>query len=720
MFEKLLKLIKGRYLYLGIIVFLIIAAITARLFYLQIVNGKVLDYYATRGSYSIRVIEAPRGNIYDKNGQLIAYNRTGYNLMIVKSSDIKENQRDEMYVRLLDVFEKNGDQIDNIFYKYITADLQFGTLIGDDSDKTKSDARKSWLNMVVIKLNKLNVNKTELDKLNTSKDIFDYLRKNVFKIDEKYDEKTAYNIMVIKYDILLNIGSLSSTIPLKIATDISAATMMEIETRHLEFPGIYTDEVYFREYNDPETVSHVLGYVRAMSESDWNTLYKNDPNYSKNDIVGKEGIEYAAENELKGKKGTKTIYVDKNGREVGEISRQDAVPGNDIYLTIDTDLQKVALDSLIRNIDLTRSKKDDKTNFGDCVAGAVAVMDVKTGELLASVSYPDYDPDIFLAPGSDKAAQDAINALYTDTAKNASMNRVTQGLYAPGSAFKPVVALAALQNNKITPSTTFLCNKDWKYGLHCLSYHGNLNVVQAITKSCNIFFYETGVKTGINLIDDYAKKFGLGEKTGIEISEYQGYRSNEQTMKLKEIDLTHHWTDADTAQTSIGQLYCQFTPVQMVRYAAGLGTKGNLVNPHLIKEIVSPAGNVTEAKIITTKIDGISDSYYNTVKTGMIGVISDEEASIRKYFEKFNFSIAAKTGTPETGEEAFGKSSNGVFVCYAPADDPKVAISVVLERGVWGSNAAPVASDILAKYFGIDEKASAGYTQDSSNVKIIP
>ena len=745
MFEKFIKLIKGRHFYLGVVVFLIVTAIIVRLFSLQIVNGKVLDYYATRGYYSVREIEAPRGNIYDRNGRLIAYNRTGYNVRMVASSDIKkDSERYEMYKKLFEIFDKNGDKLDNIFTRYITPEINFGVLIGDDSDEEKSEIRKNWLDKFINSWRKLDVEKSMLDKLNTARDIFDYLRKDVFKIDEEYSEETAYNIMVIEYNILFNAGTLTYTVPVTLITDVSLETMMEIETRHLEFSGVYTEEVYFRQYNDARSVAHLLGYVRAMSEDDWDSIYKkikidengeiyedsddkdgnNNRVYSKVDIIGKEGIEKSAERTLKGIKGSKTIYIDKNGREMGEIYKKDAVAGSDIYLTVDLDLQKCALESLISNVEKVKSEADNDRNFGDCVGGAVVVMDMKTGELLASVSYPDYDPNIFLAPASDKLAQEAISALYTDTDKqSASLNRATLGLYAPGSVFKPVVAITALQENKINMSKTYYCDQTGEscgLGIRCLGHHGNISLKDAMVKSCNIYYYLAGVEAGIDLIDKYAEKFGLGLKTGLEIPEYAGARSNEETMKLREVDLTHRWVRTDTAQTSIGQLYSQFTPVQLARYTAAIGSKGTLFDTHLIKRTVSPGGKITESPVKSSKIEGISDNTFNLVKDSMVGVIEDQSSSIHRYFEKFNFPIAAKTGTPETGEEKFGRSSNAVFICYAPADDPQIAISVVLERGARGGNAAPIAADVLAGYFGVDETEVSLYPTDSTNVKIIP
>lgn len=719
MLEGIKKLLKNRYFYIGIIVAAITAAMLLKLVNLQIVNGSVLDYYASRGYYSVRTIEAQRGKIYDRNGKLIAYNRTGYNVQVVKNSENSDwAKRDQIYYNLLKIFEKNGDSIENLLKKYITPEIEFGVLIDDDDDPDELDMRKNWIRYVIE--DQFDIKYEDIDQLKTARDVFSYFRKELFEISEEYDETDAYNIMAIRFTILMN-GGISNTTPQVIATDVSEETMSEIETRHLEFPGVSTKEVYFRQYNDPQTIAHILGYVRAMSEEEYEEIYK-ESGYSKNEIVGKEGIEKAAEKYLRGTKGSETIYIDKDGRELGEVSKTPAVAGEDIYLTIDLDLQEAAIKAMEKHIARIRSEKDDEKNFGDCVGGAIVVMDINSGDVLASVSYPDFDPNIFLAPSSDAEAQQAITDLYTDTEKSASLNRATQGLYAPGSVFKPIVAIAALEEGKITKDTTCYCNREGVYAnfrLTCLGRHGNLDLIQAIVKSCNIYFYDVGVETGISVIDQYAKAFGLGENTGIEISEYQGARSNEETMRDKEIDLTHVWSAADTAQTSIGQLYCQFTPMQMARYAAALGNGGNLITPHLIQKRVAADGTVVETEKQSSKIEGLSEENLAIIKEGMIGVVGDTSSSIYSYFKDFGFDIAGKTGTPETGLESQNQSSNGTFICYAPADNPEIAVSVVLEHGVWGTNAAILASDVLAEYFGTNDSEDISYIIDYGETDII-
>jgi len=712
MFENLKKFLKSRQFFLCIVVMLIAAAMILKLFNLQIVNGNVLNYYATRGAYSERTINAPRGNIYDRNGKLIAYNRTGYSVKIVKNTTVKD--RNKMYLEMMKIFRKNGDSMDNTLVRYLTSDMQFGILVDEKADKEQEQENfNGWISFM---FEQFSDKKTDRQTLQTPQQIFEYMREK-FAVEEEYSERDAYDIVSIRYTILRAVGFLTAK-PHTMASEVSIETMSELETRHMEFPGIYTDEVYFRQYVDPQTVSHVLGYVRAMSEDEYTKTYK-DKGYSPTEFVGKEGIEYAAEDILRGIPGVKKIYMDTNGREIGEVSRIDAIPGKDLYLTVDIELQKAAREAMIKNVERVQQSADNEKNFGDCIGGAIAVMDVNTGDILTSLSYPDYDPNIFLAPRTDKTAQEAIDALYRDDKRSPSLNRVTQGLYAPGSTFKPIVAIAGLEKGTITSNTVHNCSRVGVYNLKCLGYHSNLTVIPAMIESCNIFFYNTGIDTKIETVDQYTKLFGLGELTGTEISEFKGSRSNPETMKKKDADKTHVWTDADTAQTSIGQLYTQFTPIQLARFAAALGTRGTLMNAHYIKKTVASDGTVKETEPVFSKIEGISQSTYNTNNQGMIGVIGDTKATIYPYYKDFGFDIAGKTGTPETGLESQNKSSHGVFICYAPAENPQIAVSVVLEHGVWGTNAAILASDVVKKYFGMNVDDIAVYEADTGKPVIL-
>lgn len=661
-----------------------------RLYQLQIIDG---DTYRAKAHSVIDgvtelSVDAPRGNIYDRNGLLLATTRKSYKVQMV-NIDNPQEERNQMYLELINLFIKNGDTYTNSFSKYLSYPLGWGTaLSGEDADA----ARKDWVNKIAIK-------KSDRDGLNNPEEIFEYLRNERFKLDAKYSDEEAYRIMVIRYETFMY--GLSYIKPTVIASDCCDETVQEIEARYLDFPGISTVETYFREYIDAEEASHILGYVRGISEEEYTAM--KDQGYTKDSIIGKIGIEQVAEGYLKGVEGLRKVYLDSDGV-LREYSYTAPIPGNDVYLTIDYGFQQKCVKILEEGIAEIKAQKDDVKNFGDAEAGAVVVLNAKTGETLAMANYPNYDNSIFLAPSSDKEAQQAISDLFTDPTAP-SLNRATQGLYPVGSTFKPITSVAAMESGKTNTSREIRCNGYLMINNHkhaCMGYHGNISLKTAIAKSCNVYFQQIGVETGLDKIDFWAKEFGLGEKTGIEINEYAGYRSNKETMEIKETDIYHKWTESDTAQTAIGQLYTLFTPVQLARYTAALGNGGILNTPYLIGSVKTSNGDIIldNSKMNENAVKVSASEYVlNSVKDGMIEMVKGSGIATRAFSAFPAGFVAAKTGTPETGLEALGQSSHSVLICYAPADNPEIAVSVVIEHGVAGSNSLAIAGKVFEAYF---------------------
>ncbi len=688
--EKAGQFFKNRCVYVALLLIVVMSVMVGRLYDLQIVEG---SEYRTKAENTIDSttklpVEAPRGNIYDRNGILLATTRRSYKVQMV-NVDRPQDERNEMYLRLVNLFTENGDVYTNEFAKYISYPIDWGTSLKGDEDGA---ARRSWINTIAIK-------KSDRDRLNTPEEIFDYLRNERFGIDAKYTDEEAYRIMIIRYQTF-SFG-LSYIKPTVLAEDCSDKTVEEIESDYLDFPGVTTEETYFREYVNAEEAGHILGYVRAISEEEYELM--KDKGYSNSDLIGKIGIEQAAEGYLRGIEGIREVYIDAGGN-VREYSYTEPIPGNDVYLTIDYTFQQKCVQLLREEIENIKAAKDNVKNFGDAQAGSVVVLNAKTGETVAIANYPNYDNRIFLEPSSNKEAQNAITELFSDPS-SPSLNRALQGLYPIGSTFKPITALASLENGTTSEYREIRCNGYLMINNHshaCNGYHGNISIKSAISKSCNVYFQQVGVETGINNIDEWAKKFGLGEKTGIEINEYAGYRSNPDTMKIKESDIYHRWTDSDTAQTAIGQLYTLFTPMQLARYAAALGNGGKLNVPYLIENIKTNTGETVLDKsglnADAAQID-VSREYLDIVKNGMKQMVAESEVA-QKAFAAFPAGfVAAKTGTPETGMEAFGQSSHSVLICYAPADDPEIAVSIVIEHGAKGANAIPLAGKIFELYF---------------------
>lgn len=674
---------------LGVSFVIFVVIIAFRLFNLQIVEGEKYNADSQKRVLKESTITAPRGKILDRYGVPIAVNRQGFTIKIVKT-DIKIAELNEMLLKLALILEKNQISYNDSLTKYLTFDpITF-------NGKSLSDII-SW------QKNKNRLGMKEADVKSSATDLFKYLRNDKFNIDPSYSDADAYRVMKLRYEILIDNWNFTTGGTVSLAKDVGMTTVSEIEERHHEFPGIVTDVEPVRQYIDAYDEAHVLGYVRAISQTEYDSL--KDEGYQNDDITGKTGVEYAAERYLKGKDGKKSIEVDTNGRLTQQQETVPAIPGSDVVLTIDTNLQKVAMESLARNIELIKNKSDTN-NFGDADAGSVVAMDVNTGEVLAMASYPSFDPAVYLAGSEDKVAQQTIIDLNKDLTKP-QLNRTIQEIYAPGSTFKPLTAIAALETGVISPSNskvydegkTNLGGKDF----FCLEYpksgHGWLDLKKALETSCNIYFHKIGFNTGIDNIDIWADYFGLGKKTGIDLpNEVAGYMSSKATKaKLHQGDA---WRPADTAQVSIGQFDNAFTPLQIANYISTIANGGKRYTPYIIKKVIKYDGSVVNETKPTFEQIPVRPEYINAVKEGMVAVTSSVDGTAKNSFIGLPFSVAGKTGTAQTGREAT-HSSNALFVCYAPADKPQIAIAVVVERGAWGSNTAPVARDIIDEYFGL-------------------
>lgn len=688
-----------RFVLLAIMFSLVFAVIIVQLVNLQIINGKENDENSQQRLVQDREIVASRGIIADTNGIPIATNRVGYTVQIAKTG-LKTPEVNEMIIKLIKIFESNGDSYESGLFDYLTFNpIAYGKRI-NNSDK----ALEKWKTDIVNK-------EADVKLLNTPEDVFKYFRDKKFEIDKKYTDEEAYKIMCIRYDMLIK-GYTASN-PLRIAKDVDTKTVAQIEERSHEFPGVLIDMEPQRRYVEASDFAHVLGYIGLLSEEEY--AAKKSSGYKLNEKIGKMGIEKAAENYLRGINGKKRVEVDTSGRLTAELDSEPAIPGNDVYLTINSRLQKVAMESLQRNIEEIKSKADYKKNFGDANSGAVVAMDVNNGEILAMASYPTYDPAVYLAGADDKEAEKKKEEYRNDDKNTPMVNRAVQGVYTPGSIYKPITAIAALEEGVITPDTEYYDRGYDTIGgmkFYCLEYrnhqgpHYKEKLTEALATSCNMYFHDFGVKTGIDKIDKWAKLFGLGEPTGIELGEAKGIRANKETKKAKRND---DWRPADTAQSAIGQFDNGFTPVQLANYVSILANGGKKYTPHLIKQVKKYDGSIVmeakpEYETIPVKKETIA-----AIREGMVAVSNSAEGTAATTFKDFPFTVAAKTGTPETGNEAKGSSSNALFIAYAPANDPKIAVAVVVEHGVWGNNTAPIARDVLKEYFGLNSNT---YTDD--------
>ena len=498
----------------------------------------------------------------------------------------------------------------------------------------------------------------------------------------------------VLYEQLLRTKGVNQT-AYRFAADVNIDFISRV--KELSIPGVSIEATTTRQYHTTYA-AHLLGRVAAIDPDEWTSYYKTadidgdgEPDYQMNDTVGKEGAERAFENYLRGSSGVRALERNTSGKVVSETWLTDPKPGNNVVLTIDLDLQGTVEDVLANSIPKLSSKEVE--------GAACVVLDVNNGDVLASASYPTFS----LATYGQDIAQNSSNPLKPLT------NRALTGTYPPGSTFKMVTAIAGLEEGIITPSTKILDKgaytyypgtppKCWIYRQHGTT-HGLVNVSEAIKVSCNYFFYDVGRRLGIDRLVDYATRFGLGQKTGIELGEKAGVMASREYTESR----GQKWYDGNTLSVAIGQENSAFTPIQLANYIATLVNGGTRYSTHLLKEVKSSDfTNVEysyEPKVLST-ID-IQPKNLEAVKAGMLALTSD--GSVSRYFQNLGVKVGAKTGSAQISAQT---ESNAVFVCFAPYDKPEIAMAIVVEHGGSGSELGAMAADILSYYF------SAKQTQD--------
>ena len=632
------------------------------LFNYQIVNGDEYRALSVAGTAKREVVETSRGIITDRNGKVLVSNRLAYTLKF-SDSDFGKDQAacNDAVWRLIELCRAEGvEWIDPL---PLTAEAPY-TL----STETPGETFINWL-----KSSKLAYTGESTVTLTASSDEVMAALRKVYAIADGYTDQQARLIAGVRYGAKISGGYV-------FAEDVPVRVISQVVDGH--YAGVSTGTSSQRVYNTTYA-AHILGRVSRIFAEDWDN-YK-DKGYSMDALVGKGGVEEAFESYLHGTNGVKLVTTDKNGKVTGELYAKEPQPGNTVALTIDLDLQKVTEDSLAEKIG-SMEKRDGLTR-----GGAAAVVSVGTGEVLALASYPTYDLSQW---------DEMYDTWNKDTVGRPMFNRATDGTYAPGSTFKLCSAVAALESGIVTPSTTIVDRGIYTYYTFpqpkCWIYnsyggtHGAVNVSQAITVSCNYFFYEVGRLMGIKTLDSYATQFGLGQHTGIEIGDSTGVlASPEYAEKIGET-----WTDGQTITAAIGQSYNLFTPLQLANYVATLVSGGDHYEAHLLKSAKSfDNSSVVYAynKAPINHVD-MADSTLEAVKKGARGLAT---GSLSYVFRNCVVDVGCKTGTAETGQ----KLTNGCFVAFAPYDDPQIAVCVVAEQGGGGANLAPVALDIINAYF---------------------
>jgi len=656
-----------------------------QLFNLQIVHGAKYREESNTRLTRESVLEADRGEILDRSGNVLVSSSQKFNLELYKSK-IDTDTLNESILKIIQVLEKYDVSYTDSFPININP---FGYTISDTS-------LSNW---------KKNNN---IDSDATAEEAF-YKFKDKYKIKNE-DITEVRKIIAIRYAIVKE--GYSSTKALTIAKDIPREAIAEFSEKGDDFPGINIAVQPVRQYKEGTLASHILGYASKISDTEYQQ--KKDT-YNQNDIIGKTGIEYLLEEYLKGKDGIKQIDMAVDGTITAEVVEKEAVSGSNVVLTIDSKLQKIAEEALKDNIEKIKSGGFGKAY--EAKGGSCVVMNVKTGEVLAMASYPDYNPQSFANGISSEEWKS-----YSENKSYPLLNKAIQSAYEPGSIFKMVTAIAGLESGNITLTERINDTGQYiKYGekRNCWYYtdyhtgHGPLNVIGAIEKSCNYFFYETADRMGIDTLDKYASYFGLGKKTGIELpSEVSGTLASKEYVK----SINSSWNPGDTINAAIGQGYNRFTPLQMTKYISMIANGGNNVDVSIIKTIQNSDGTEVSKeeinKFVNEKLGlteenneniNLNKDYINAVKEGMKSVTSGESGTAYVRFKDFNIKVGGKTGSAEAGKDSNGKDIvNAWFAAFAPYEDPEIAVVVMVENGGHGNYTAEAVRNIMAEYFGMN------------------
>lgn len=683
------RLIKpGRLVAMALILLILLTVYLVFLYRLQIIEGEAYYNRSNEITQTTRPVTAARGNILDRYGRVLVSNKECYNLQIDTDKLFANEDPNSVILELVKMVQSFGDSY--------TDDLPISMEPPFEYDENMTAIQRTMLNAYF--------KRQELDENSTAVELMSYMRTR-YSIDNSYTAEEMRIIAGVRYSI--NVRYAVNTADYIFVEDASMQLISSIMEQKLA--GIEVDRAYVREYST-EYAAHILGYTGLMTQEEYERYSLLD--YANDAMVGKDGIEYAFESYLHGKDGEVRETRNAAGTILATEYITEPVPGNHIYLTIDSVLQEQAerilasgVESLKKTYAQARAEAAGRgepydPEFKDEITGAAAVVvDVRTGEPLAMASWPTYDVSTVV--------ENYAELLETPNAP--LFNRALMGAYAPGSTFKPCTAIAALTKGIINTEKKVKCEGVFTkyaadgYAPECWIWaegytHPEENVTTAIRDSCNYFFYTIGNDLGVDDMGEFAHNFGLGVPTGIELVETTGNMSN----RANHSDYTGtEWRIGDTLQAAIGQSDSVFSPIQMAEYCATIANGGTRYSASILKSIrnydYTEKLYEREPEVLST----VETADYNwaAVHEGMWLVLNDyiNEKNVLEWYD-CALKVAGKTGTAQKGENI---QNDGLFMCYAPYDDPEVAISVAVERGGSGTSVQFIARQIMDAYITI-------------------
>ena len=683
------------------------------LYNLQIVKG---DEYRAASTVKIAntvTLEAARGELLDRYGRSLVSNRATYEITLNSSLMGAEAERNANLLELITICRDNGLEWTDTLP--ISKDAPFtytdeNALVYTNSEgKVKFSYLGALLDALPLGTDILSdrwrsadltaaASVADLGEGLTAEEVIDGLRQ-YFLIDESLSDADARALIGVLYELNLRSQNVKQTEYI-FAQDVSIDVISAIKERSLT--GVNISATTVRQYNTT-SAAHLLGRVGAIQ--DWDA-YK-DKGYNMNDSVGINGMEAAFEDYLRGTSGTLIQEMSTSGKVVSESwmvddetgEAMEPEPGNHVMTTLDLRLQEKVEEVLANTIESLADTKEK---------GAVVVQSVNDGGILAMASYPTYDLSTVYS------STEAYKAV-ADDPRNPFVNRATSEIYYPGSTFKPLVAIAALEEGLVTPTEEIQdtgrlelpeeehypygdshpqCWIYWQYG----GTHGWENLAEALRDSCNIYFYTLGHRLGIDKIDEYAAAFGLGEATGFELSESAGLVAGPATSEA----LNQTWYGGEVLNAAIGQGNTLVTPLQLANYMATLLNGGDHLVPHLLKTVKSSDYSETvyeQEREVRNSLE-LDPANADAVKQGMWAVANDPESTVDQYLSNLAVEVGAKTGSAQVGSAE--REANAIFTLFAPYDDPEIVISIVVEGGASGGNLAQAAGEIVNYYFSAE------------------
>ena len=652
-----------------------------RLIFLQLVNGDSFTAQATNTTDYKFTVTAARGDIVDSKGERIASSTTGYNVVLNKLL-MGDEDLDTMLQKIVGLLGKNGESWND------------SLLIGQPDAAGHYEFTAASDNAAEQKALAAMKDNLGLQQYATADDVME-------KLVEDYDlaDFSLYWQRVlsgIHYEMQLQ--AFSNVNNFVMAENVSEATVATIKENSLSLPGVEIVETSTRSYEQGTVLPHVLGRVGKITAEKWKVTDENgqvtyplkEKGYNMNDIIGISGLESAYEDELRGKDGVETITRNSDGVIVNTALTTVPEPGHTVQLTIDSEFQKAVDQALAKNVEWIKNTYADSKQAN---AGAVVVIDVKTGGVLAASNYPSFDQNLYAAQYSEYSADENMPLF----------NRALQGLYTPGSTYKPSVAVAGLDTGLLNRNSTVNCTRVYTYYKdyrpRCAQHgHGNgpIDVINAIKWSCNIFFYDVGRRLTSDVYDAYAYKLGLGQRTGVEVSEALGHLTTKNDS---------NYTESLDIQAAIGQGNTAVTPIQLATYAATLANRGTRYRTHFVKAILDSNTGETLQETQPEVMDVVEDKgeTFDLVREGMKGVAQTIPA-----LAGYPYTIACKTGSPQRSEGYYVGSTykhytNAAMIAYGPAEDPEIAIGVVVEYGGAGARTGQLVADIFNAYYAMKD-----------------